>query len=76
MSQSKVGPTKEELDIAEKQVALALATVADLEAQLAKTTLTSPVDGIARLLVAEHGEAISPGQPVLTLAVAGDCWFI
>src|ERR1700722_10711940 len=43
LAQSKVGPTKEELDIAQKQVALALATVADLEAQLAKTTLTSPV---------------------------------
>ena len=75
MAQSKVGPTKEELDIAQKQVALALATVADLEAQLAKTTLTSPVDGIARLLVAERGEAISPGQPVLTLGVGGDRWF-
>jgi multidrug efflux pump subunit AcrA (membrane-fusion protein) len=75
LDQSKAGPTKEELAVAQSQVALALATVADLEAQLAKTTLTSPVDGIARLLVAEHGEAISPGQPVLTLAVAGDRWF-
>jgi HlyD family secretion protein len=75
LAQSKAGPTKEELAVAQSQVALALATVADLEAQLAKTTLTSPVDGIARLLVAEHGEAISPGQPVLTLAVAGDRWF-
>ena len=75
LAQSKVGPTKEELGIAQSQVALGLATVADLEAQLAKTTLTSPVDGIARLLVAERGEAISPGQPVLTLGVAGDRWF-
>ncbi len=75
LDQSKVGPTKEELAVAQSQVALALATVADLEAQLAKTTLTSPVDGIARLLVAEPGEAISPGQPVVTLAVAGDRWF-
>ena len=74
-AQSKAGPTKEELAIAQTQVALALAAVADLEAQLAKTTLTSPVDGVARLLVAEPGEAISPGQPVLTLAVAGDRWF-
>jgi HlyD family secretion protein len=75
LDQTKAGPTKEELAVAQSQVALALATVADLEAQLTKTTLTSPVDGIARLLVAEHGEAISPGQPVLTLAVAGDRWF-
>jgi HlyD family secretion protein len=75
LAQSKVGPTKEQLGIAQSQVALARATVADLEAQLAKTTLTSPVDGIARLLVAEPGEAISPGQPVLTLGVAGERWF-
>jgi HlyD family secretion protein len=73
--QTKAGPTKEELAVAQSQVALALATVADLEAQLAKTTLTSPVNGIARLLVAERGEAISPGQPVLTLGVDGDRWF-
>ena len=75
LAQSQAGPTKEELAVAQSQVALALATVADLEAQIAKTTLTSPVDGVARLLVAEPGEAISPGQPVLTLAVAGDRWF-
>jgi HlyD family secretion protein len=75
LAQSKAGPTKEELAVAQSQVALGLATVADLEAQLAKTTLTSPVDGVARLLVAEPGEAISPGQPVLTLGVAGDRWF-
>jgi HlyD family secretion protein len=74
LAQSKAGPTKEEVAIAQTQVALALAAVADLEAQLAKTTLSSPVDGVARLLVAEPGEAISPGQPVLTLAVAGDRW--
>jgi HlyD family secretion protein len=75
LDQSKAGPTKEELAVAQSHVALALATVADLEAQLAKTTLTSPVDGIARLLVAERGEAISPGQPVLTLGVGGERWF-
>ena len=75
LAQSQAGPTKEELAVAQSQVALALATVADLDAQIAKTTLTSPVDGVARLLVAEPGEAISPGQPVLTLAVAGDRWF-
>jgi HlyD family secretion protein len=75
LAQSKVGPTKEELAVARSQVALALATVADLEARLAKTRLISPVDGVARLPVAEAGEAISPGQPVVTLAVAGERWF-
>ncbi len=54
LDQTKAGPTKEEVAVAQSEVALAQATVADLEAQLAKTTLTSPVDGIARLLVGER----------------------
>ena len=61
--------------MAHNQVAYALATVADLGAKLAKTTLTAPADGVTRLLVAEPGEAISPGQPVLTPGVNGDRWF-
>jgi HlyD family secretion protein len=75
LDQTKAGPTREELAVAQSDVALAQATVADLEAQLAKTTLTSPVDGVTRLLVGERGEAISPGQPVLTLGMGGDRWF-
>jgi HlyD family secretion protein len=75
LDQTTAGPTKEEVAVAQSEVALAQATVADLEAQLAKTTLNSPVDGVARLLVAEPGEAISTGQPVLTLGVAGGRWF-
>jgi multidrug resistance efflux pump len=75
LAQSQAGPTKEQQAVAEREVALALATVADVEAKLAKATLISPVDGVARLLVAEPGEVISPGQPVLTLGIAGERWF-
>lgn len=75
LAESKAGPTREQLDIAGSEVRLALATIDDVAAQLAKTTLTAPANGVARLLVAEPGEAIVPGQPVLTLGVAGDRWF-
>jgi len=74
-AQSKAGPTIEERAIAEAKVALADATVANLEAKLAKTTLVAPVDGVVGLLVAEPGEAISPGQPVMTLEVGHERWF-
>jgi HlyD family secretion protein len=74
-AQSKAGPTKEERAVAESQVVLAEATIADVEAKLAKTTLTSPVDGVVRLVVAEPGEAISPGQPVMTLEAGRERWF-
>jgi multidrug resistance efflux pump len=75
LAESKAGPTREQLAIAESQVSLALTTIDDIAAQLAKTTLTAPADGVTRLLVAEPGEAIVPGQPVLTLGLANDRWF-
>jgi HlyD family secretion protein len=74
-AQSKAGPTKEERAIADAQVASAKAALADLDAQLAKTTLIAPVDGIVSLIVAEPGEIVSPGQPVLALSPANERWF-
>jgi multidrug resistance efflux pump len=74
-AQSKTGPTSEERAIAAAKVALAEATVADLDAQFAKTILVAPVDGVVGILVAELGEAISTGQPVLTLEAEHQRWF-
>ncbi|WP_372395920.1 HlyD family efflux transporter periplasmic adaptor subunit [Azospirillum sp. HJ39] len=73
------GPTREERALADARVALARATVADLEARLAKTVLTAPVDGTVGLLVAEPGEIVTPGKPVMTLEAGGEAggerWF-
>lgn len=74
-AQDRAGPTAEERAIAETKVAYAEAALADIEAKLAKTTLVAPVDGVVTLLVAELGEVVSPGQPVLTLAPANERWF-
>lgn len=69
------GPTKEERAIADAKVVVGEATVADLEAKVAKTTLVAPTDGVVRLIVAELGEAISPGQSVMTLEAGSERWF-
>jgi HlyD family secretion protein len=69
------GPTAEERAIAKANVIYAEAALADIEAKLAKTTLVAPVDGVVSLLVAEPGEIISPGQPVMTLEAAKERWF-
>jgi HlyD family secretion protein len=69
------GPTDEERAVADAKVALAEATVADLQAQLEKTKLVAPTDGTVGTQVAELGEVISPGQPVMTLEVEGERWF-
>jgi HlyD family secretion protein len=74
-AQDLAGPTPEERAIADAKVAVAEATVADLEAKLAKTTLVAPTDGLVRLVVAELGEAISPGQAVMTLDAGPQRWF-
>jgi HlyD family secretion protein len=69
------GPTTQERAIADAKVVVGEATVADLEAKLAKTTLLAPTDSVVRLVVAELGEAISPGQAVMTLDAGSERWF-
>jgi HlyD family secretion protein len=73
-AEASAGPTAEERALADANVALAEATVATLQARLDKTVLTAPVDGTIGIRVAEPGEIIGPGKPVMTLD-AGQPWF-
>ena len=68
------GPTKEERMIADAQVRAAAAALAVLERHLGKTVLRSPVDGIVSVIVAEVGENVRAGQPVLAIAATGKQW--
>jgi HlyD family secretion protein len=74
-AEASAGPTAEERALADAQMAFAEATVADLQAQLDKTRLTAPTDGTISIRVAEPGEIIGPGKPVMTLAADGQAWF-
>jgi HlyD family secretion protein len=74
-AEASAGPTTEERALADARVALAEATVADLQAQLDKTVLTAPIDGTVGIHVAEPGEIIGPGKPVMTLEADGQPWF-
>jgi HlyD family secretion protein len=69
-----VGPIKEELTLADAKVNAAAAAVAVVEARVAKLRIDAPADGTITHLVAEPGEAIIPGQPVLTLEAAEKPW--
>src|SRR5215468_12097216 len=62
------GPTKEERAIAETQVEAAAAALAVLERRLDKTILRAPADGVVSVIVAEVGENVRAGQPVLAIA--------
>jgi HlyD family secretion protein len=68
------GPTQEERAIADAKVQAAAAALAVLERHLGKTVLRSPVDGVVSVIVAEIGENVRAGQPVLAIAAAGQQW--
>ena len=68
------GPTKEERAIADAQVKAAAAALAVLERQLDKTILRAPADGVVSVIVAEVGENIHAGQPVLVIEETGKRW--
>jgi len=71
---AKAGPTREQRAIADAQVQAATAALAVLERRLAKTTLRAPTDGVVSVVVAEVGENVRAGQPVLAIQETGKQW--
>jgi HlyD family secretion protein len=65
------GPTREERVIADVEVEAAAAALAVLERRLEKTILRAPADGVVSVIVAEVGENVRAGQPVLVVAETG-----
>jgi HlyD family secretion protein len=71
---AQAGPTREQRAIADAEVNAAASALAVLERQLDKTILRAPADGVVSVVVAEVGENILTGQPVLTIAETGKQW--
>jgi len=71
---AKAGPTREQRAIADAQVKAAASALAVLERRLDKTTLRAPANGIVSVIVAEIGENVHAGQPVLAIQEAGKHW--
>ena len=68
------GPTREERAIADAQVQAAAASVAVLQRRLEKMILRAPADGVVSVVVAEVGENVRAGQPILMVEAAGEQW--
>jgi HlyD family secretion protein len=68
------GPIAEELAVADATVERAAASVAVVAARIAKLRITAPADGVVKLVVSEPGEAVIPGQPVMTIETIGNRW--
>lgn len=62
------GALPEEIAIAQAQVDLAEAQVALIDAQIARLTLTAPIDGIVAMRAIHAGETAAPGVPLLTIS--------
>jgi HlyD family secretion protein len=45
-----------------------------LERHLSKTILNAPVDGVVSVVVAEIGENVHAGQPVIAIEASGEQW--
>lgn len=75
LTAASAGATKEELALADAKVAAARAAVDEAQIAFDKTTLKAPVDAIILIQVAELGEALTPGKPVLTIEPVGQRWF-
>lgn len=75
LTAARAGPTKEELALADARVAAAQAAVNEAQIAFEKTQLTAPADATVVIQVAELGEALSPGAPVMTIEPAGQRWF-
>ena len=68
------GPTREERAIADAEVEAAASALTVLERRLNKTILRAPADGVVSVIIAEIGENIHAGQPVLVIAETGKQW--
>jgi HlyD family secretion protein len=65
------GPTREERAIADAEVEAAASALAVLERRLNKTILRALADGVVSVIVAEVGENVRAGQPLLVIAETG-----
>jgi len=69
------GPTVEERALANATVAAAEAARDVVEARAVKMLLRAPVAGTIAIAAAEPGEAVVPGEPVMTMIPEHGIWF-
>ncbi len=74
-AEAQRGPTAEERTLADATVGAAEAARDVVEARAGKMLLRAPASGTIAILVAEVGEAVVPGEPVLTLVPDNGIWF-
>lgn len=70
----ELGPRKEDIVLAERQVSFAKAEQALIQRQLEESELRAPSDAVVRARLLEPGDMASPQRPVFTLAITHPKW--
>lgn len=68
------GVRKEDKDAAAAMAEKASGAVSEVKAYLQETRLVAPIKSEVTGIIAESGELISPGYPIVTLVDLGDVW--
>jgi RND family efflux transporter MFP subunit len=67
-SRQSLDKVQRDLDAATARRAVAMASVEQIEAQLAKRRIVAPIDGTVTARYVEPGETVQPGTPLVTIA--------
>ena len=70
----EAGSRREEIEAARARLRAAEARIAQLDQQIKDATVTSPAAGVVTEKLAEPGEVIAAGTPLLLITDLGDAW--
>ncbi|MEI8005035.1 MAG: efflux RND transporter periplasmic adaptor subunit [Bacteroidota bacterium] len=73
-NKAKKGTRIEDRDAAKAMVSRAEGALEEVRSYLSETSITSPMDGEVSDIIAESGELVSAGYPVVTIVNLRDCW--
>ncbi len=71
---AKKGTRSEDKDAAKSLVDRAEGTISEVESYLNETSIYAPIDGEVADIIAESGELVNAGYPVVTIVNLEDCW--
>ena len=73
-NKAKKGTRIEDKDAARAMVDKAEGAISEVRSYLNETNISAPMDGEISDIIAERGELVSAGYPVVTLVNLNDCW--
>jgi HlyD family secretion protein len=71
---AKKGTRSEDKEAAKSLVEKAEGMISEVESYLKETSIYAPIDGEVADIIAESGELVNAGYPVMTIVNLGDCW--